>query len=59
MTTPCAASRFGVCEWFALCTNPAIGLLPHPVLKLVPVCQRCCDKVEALDADAAAKLVTS
>jgi hypothetical protein len=34
-----------VCEWFALCDNPAVGTLPHPVLGDVPVCDRCADKV--------------
>lgn len=32
------------CEWYALCWNRASGLVLHPVLGLVPVCQRCSDK---------------
>lgn len=31
----------GVCEWFALCTNPATDVEPHPILGSVPVCERC------------------
>jgi hypothetical protein len=34
------------CEWFALCTNNAIGTAPHPILGAVPICQRCADKME-------------
>jgi hypothetical protein len=33
-----------VCEWFALCENPATGLVAHPVLGHVPTCQRCADR---------------
>ena len=29
------------CEWFLLCTNPATGSTPHPVLGKVPTCDRC------------------
>jgi hypothetical protein len=29
------------CEWFLLCTNPATGHTPHPVLGAVPTCNRC------------------
>lgn len=38
----------GPCEWFALCGRPAVTLLEHPVLHLVPVCERCRDKVAAM-----------
>lgn len=34
------------CQWFALCTNPATDLVPHPILGSVPACERC--KVLAL-----------
>lgn len=35
-----------MCEWFALCTNDADGLVWHPVLGDVPTCQRCADKLD-------------
>lgn len=38
----------GPCEWFALCDRPATSFLDHPVLQLVPVCDRCREKVERL-----------
>lgn len=38
----------GPCEWFALCDRPAVALLEHPVLHLVPACERCRTKAEAL-----------
>jgi len=31
----------GTCEWFAACGNPATTVLEHPVLTLVPACERC------------------
>lgn len=34
------------CEWFALCANPAEGLLPHPALEWVPTCARCAGRAE-------------
>lgn len=38
----------GTCEWFALCDRPAVAVLEHPVLQLVPVCERCRARVEAM-----------
>lgn len=35
-----------LCEWYALCTNTAVGTVVHPVLGAVPCCQRCADKHE-------------
>lgn len=29
------------CEWFAMCTNAATHVEPHPVLTAVPACDRC------------------
>jgi len=30
------------CQWFAMCTNPATAIKPHPVFpKGVPICGRC------------------
>lgn len=37
----------GVCEWFALCTNPATDTEPHPVLGAVPICERCKGRARA------------
>lgn len=33
------------CEWFALCTNEATYLEPHPILGHVPICDRCLTKI--------------
>ena len=33
------------CKWFLRCDNPATGIMPHPVLGAVPICQSCADKV--------------
>jgi len=33
------------CEWFAMCTNEAVMLVPHPAFpKGVPTCVRCAAK---------------
>jgi hypothetical protein len=32
-----------VCQWFALCTNPATVIVPHPILGDVPACIRCAE----------------
>lgn len=29
------------CEWFARCTNSTLQVAPHPILDLVPCCDRC------------------
>jgi hypothetical protein len=29
------------CRWFALCNRPATTAVPHPVLGMVPCCDRC------------------
>ena len=34
-----------VCEWFAMCDHEAIGVVSHPVLGDVPICQRCADNM--------------
>ncbi|HWE82649.1 MAG TPA: hypothetical protein VG265_13450 [Gaiellaceae bacterium] len=31
------------CRWFALCTNQADRLVPHPALGFVPCCARCAE----------------
>lgn len=33
-----------ICEWFALCDNVAHGVVEHPVLGYVPICERCAEK---------------
>lgn len=33
----------GRCQWFALCDHDAAGAVAHPILGLVPCCQRCAD----------------
>jgi hypothetical protein len=35
-----------VCEWFALCTRPADGVVAHPIIGPVPTCQRCAERME-------------
>lgn len=35
-----------ICEWFALCDHEAVGLVAHPIIGSVPVCQRCADKLD-------------
>lgn len=35
-----------ICQWFLLCTNPADGVVPHPVLGDVPCCLRCARKYD-------------
>lgn len=29
-----------------MCTNEAVGVVPHPILGDVPCCQRCADKLD-------------
>lgn len=29
------------CSWFAMCAEPATHYEPHPILGLVPACDRC------------------
>lgn len=36
----------GRCEWFALCFQPAAGIVKHPILGDVPTCQLCTDRFE-------------
>jgi hypothetical protein len=35
-----------LCQWYALCENPATGTMPHPVLGNVPICERCAERVD-------------
>lgn len=37
------------CEWFALCVNPTEHGVSHPVLGLVPCCDRCATKLGMQD----------
>jgi hypothetical protein len=34
-----------LCEYFAGCFNQAAGVVTHPILKYVPCCQRCADRL--------------
>lgn len=34
----------GYCEYYALCTKLADGVVEHPILGSVPTCRRCADK---------------
>jgi hypothetical protein len=36
-----------LCQWFALCDQPATGTMPHPILGDVPICDRCREFVES------------
>ena len=40
----------GICKWFLKCEMVATGYMPHPVLGLVPICNRCREKVDRLSA---------
>ena len=42
-----------LCEWFALCTNPATTTEPHVVLGEVPICARCQKKIQSGEVRAA------
>jgi hypothetical protein len=33
-----------LCEWYAGCTNQAVGTVTHPVIGPVPICSRCAVK---------------
>jgi hypothetical protein len=35
-----------MCEWFLWCTNPADGVVKHPLLGSVPTCTRCATKLD-------------
>jgi hypothetical protein len=36
------------CEWFARCTNLTHTAVSHPILDIVPICERCAEKAEIL-----------
>jgi hypothetical protein len=35
-----------ICEYFLKCKNEATCLVPHPILEIVPSCDRCARKAE-------------
>ena len=37
------------CRWFALCDNEAVRERPHPILKMVPICKRCDEKLKCIE----------
>jgi len=37
------------CEWFLLCDNEATQTEPHPIVGDVPICDRCKDKLTAIE----------
>lgn len=37
-----------MCEWFALCQNPATQAQSHPILGDVLICDRCKEKYDRL-----------
>lgn len=39
-----ATAEVQLCEWYAMCFNPAVGTVSHPIIGSVPVCQPCRDK---------------
>lgn len=34
------------CQWFARCSNPADGIVEHPILGEVPCCDRCARQLD-------------
>ena len=42
-------SKSDVCRWFLKCDNPAVTTRPHPIIGDVPICQRCADKMTAIE----------
>ena len=38
-----------LCQWFLKCANEATKFRSHPILGDVPICDRCDEKVEAID----------
>lgn len=38
-----------LCEYFALCDNPADGTVDHPILGTVPTCNRCATMMGGMD----------
>ena len=44
--SPSETHVIAACQWFALCTNDAEGIVKHPILGDVPTCTRCADKAE-------------
>lgn len=39
-----------VCMAFLLCTNPATTTRDHPIIGSYPICDRCNDKLDAIEA---------
>jgi len=41
---------FPECEWVAYCNNESTGILDHPVIGPVVICDQCADSMNRLDA---------
>lgn len=40
----------GECKWFLMCRNKATTTRKHPILGDVPICKRCNDKMDRIEA---------
>ena len=44
-----------LCQWFLKCFEPAVEMVPHPVLGQVPCCARCAAFVAFCEQNAKGK----
>lgn len=38
------------CQWFMMCNRKATTTMSHPILGDVPICKKCKEKMEKIDA---------